>query len=80
MIKSINQAINLSTQLANTIVSAAVVVAAIYDDVVIVCVFRVVLCLSNASTMTPAIRMIIPAMTRRAPAIIPINELVLHHQ
>ena len=79
MIKSINQAINRSIHLANTIVSVAVV----SDDEdgmlvrVIVVVVVVVFLLSSATTMPPAIRIIIPTTIRTALAIIPLNELRL---
>ena len=79
IIKSISQAINLSIQLANTILSVFVVVVAAIDDddVKVVSVLGVILLLSNISTMTPAIRTIIPAIVRMTPAIIPLNELKL---
>ena len=57
MIKSINQAINLSIQLANTILSVFVV-AADDDDGKRLFVFfgNTLLLLSNANTMIPAIK------------------------
>src|SRR5437879_2565178 len=71
MIKSTNQAINLSLQRASTIVSVFVV--ADEDDGKVVCVLGVILLLSNISTITPAIRTIIPPIVRMIPAIIPLN-------
>jgi hypothetical protein len=75
MIKSINQAINLSIQRASTIVSVSV--GADDDEYKVVCVVGLILLLSNISTITPAIRTIIPAIVRMMPAIIPLNELKL---
>jgi hypothetical protein len=77
MIKSISQAINLSIQLASTIASVSVFVAADDDDGKVVSVVGLILLLSNISTITPAIRTIIPAIVRMTPAIIPLNELKL---
>ena len=81
MIKSISQAINLSIQLANTIVSAFVVVVEEDgdddDDDKVVCVFGEIFRLSNISTMAPVIRTIIPETVRMTPAIMPLNELIL---
>ena len=77
MIKSINQAMNRSIHLANTIVSVAV---ASDDDSELVCVVVVVVVvflLSSATTMPPAIRTIIPTTIRMEPAITPLNELRL---
>ena len=77
MIKSISQAINLSIQLASTIVSAFVVVVEDDgdddDDDKVVCVFGEIFRLSNISTMAPVIRTIIPETVRMAPAIMPLN-------
>jgi hypothetical protein len=83
MIKSISQAMNLSIQLANTIVSAFVVVVVEEDgddddDDKVVCVFGEIFRLSNISTMAPVIRTIIPETVRMAPAIMPLNELILN--
>src|SRR5437763_9138414 len=75
MIKSISQAMNLSIHLASTIVSVFVV--ADDDDGKVVSVLGVILLLSNISTITPAIRTIIPTTVRTTPAIIPLNELKL---
>ena len=75
--KSINQAINLSIQLANTIFSVFVIVVVEDDLENVVCVFRNPLLLSNANTITPDIRIIIPAMIRKTPAIIPPRKLIL---
>ena len=72
MIKSISQAMDLSIHLANTIVS--IVVVADDDDVRLASVLGVILLLSNITTMTPTIRIIIPATIRIMPAIIPLNE------
>src|SRR5207245_7168989 len=76
MIKSTNQAINLSIRRASTIVSVSAIVVA-DDDGKVVSVIGLILLLSNISTITPAIRTIIPAIVRMTPAIIPLNELKL---
>jgi hypothetical protein len=78
MIKSINQAMNRSIYLANTIVS--VLIVSEDDDGEVVCVIvvvAVVFLLSSANTIIPAIKIIIPATIRTEPAIIPLNEFRL---
>src|SRR6476646_12000975 len=66
MIKSISQATNRSIHLANTTVSVSVISD---DDGEVVCVIVVVVfLLSSATTMTPAIRTIIPLIVRTIPA------------
>ena len=75
MINSISQATNLSIHLASTIVSVFVV--ADDYDVKLASVVGMILLLSNISTMTPAIRTIIPEIVRMMPTIIPLNELKL---
>jgi hypothetical protein len=74
MMKSINQAINLSIQLASTIVSLTVFVVA--DDE-LVCILGPILLLPNTSSMAPAIRTIIPAIVRMMPTITPLNQIKL---
>src|SRR5690348_6669673 len=68
MIKSINHAMNLSIQLASTIVSVSVVVVVVPDDDddddKLVSGLGVLFLLSNISTMTPAIKTRMPAILR----------------
>src|SRR2546425_12668783 len=77
MIKSINQAMNLSIHLSSIIVSVSVFFVADKDGGSVVSVLGLILFPSIISTTNPAIRTIIRAIFRIILTIMPLNEVKL---